>query len=165
MFSSVEAVLQMGYSVAKWFVGATCNITHNCLDRHLKTWRKNKVALIWVGEDNAERVFSYAELYRKVCRCANALKALGVRKGDRVAIYLPKIPEQTVAMLACARIGAIHTVVYSGFSAPALASRIEDSEPKVIITADVGYDRGKVVPLKPVVDQAVSNSPSIESVD
>src|SRR5207245_10008582 len=101
---------------------------------------------------------------RKVCRCANALKALGVRKGDRVAIYLPKIPEQTVAMLACARIGAIHTVVYSGFSAPALASRIEDSQPRVIVTADVGYDRCKVVPLKPVVDEAVAHSPCIEKV-
>jgi len=163
-FSPWTQVLQWDYPWAKWFVGATCNITHNCLDRHLKTWRKNKVALIWVGEDNAERVFSYAELYRKVCRCANALKALGVRKGDRVAIYLPKIPEQTVAMLACARIGAIHTVVYSGFSAPALASRIEDSQPRVIVTADVGYDRGKVVPLKPVVDEAVAHSPCIEKV-
>jgi len=163
-FSPWTQVLQWDYPWAKWFVGATCNITHNCLDRHLKTWRQNKVALIWVGEDNAERVFSYAELYRKVCRCANALKALGVRKGDRVAIYLPKIPEQTVAMLACARIGAIHTVVYFGFSAPALASRIEDSQPSVIITADVGFDRGKVVPLKPVVDEAVAHSPCIEKV-
>src|SRR5207302_164486 len=163
-FSPWTRVLQWDYPWAKWFVGATCNITHNCLDRHLKTWRKNKVALIWVGEDNVERVFSYAELYRKVCRCANALKALGVCKGDRVAIYLPKIPEQTVAMLACARIGAIHTVVYSGFSAPALASRIEDSQPRVILTADVGFDRGKIVPLKPVVDEAVAYSPCIEKV-
>src|SRR3989442_13420760 len=143
-FSLWTKVLEWNYPWAKWFVGATCNITHNCLDRHLKTWRKNKVALIWVGEDNAERVFSYAELYRKFCRCANALKALGVRKRDRVAIYLPKIPEQTVAMLACARIGAIHTVDYSGFSAPALASRIQASQPRVILTADVGFDRGKV---------------------
>src|SRR5207237_9211997 len=108
--------------------------------------------------------FTYGELYRQVCRCANALKALGVSKGDRVAIYLPKIPEQTVAMLACARIGAIHTVVYSGFSAPALASRLADCEPKGIITAASGYDRGKDIPLQPVVDQAVSNSPSIDTV-
>ncbi len=163
-FSPWTQVLKWDYPWAQWFVGATCNITHNCLDRHLKTWRKNKVALIWVGEDDSERIFTYGELYRQVCRCANALKALGIRKGDRVAIYLPKIPEQTVAMLACARIGAIHTVVYSGFSAPALASRIEDSRPRVIITADVGYDRGKVVPLKLVVDEAVANSPSIETV-
>ncbi|HEV8243475.1 MAG TPA: acetate--CoA ligase [Nitrospirales bacterium] len=163
-FSPWTQVLQWDYPWAKWFVGATCNISHNCLDRHLKTWRKNKVALIWVGEDNSERIFTYGELYRQVCRCANALKALGIRKSDRVAIYLPKIPEQSIAMLACARIGAIHTVVYSGFSAPALASRIEDSQPRVIITADVGYDRGKVVPLKSVVDEAVANSPSIEAV-
>ncbi|MEK6604656.1 MAG: acetate--CoA ligase, partial [Nitrospirota bacterium] len=163
-FSPWTKVLEWDYPWAKWFVGATCNITHNCLDRHIKTWRKNKVALMWVGEDDSERIFTYGELYRQVCRCANALKTLGIRKGDRVAIYLPKIPEQTVAMLACARIGAIHTVVYSGFSAPALASRIDDSRPRVIITADVGFDRGKVVPLKPVVDQAVAQSPCIEKV-
>ncbi len=163
-FAPWTQVLEWNYPWAKWFVGATCNITHNCLDRHLTTWRKNKVALIWVGEDDSSRIFTYGELYRQVCRCANALKALGIRKGDRVAIYLPKIPEQTVAMLACARIGAIHTVVYSGFSAPALASRIDDSRPRVIITADVGYDRGKSIPLKPVVDEAVANSPSIETV-
>ena len=163
-FSPWTQVLEWDYPWAKWFVGATCNITHNCLDRHIRTWRKNKAALIWVGEDDSERIFTYGELYRQVCRCANALKTLGIRKGDRVAIYLPKIPEQTVAMLACARIGAIHTVVYSGFSAPALASRIDDSRPRVIITADVGFDRGKVVPLKPVVDQAVASSPCIEKV-
>jgi acetyl-CoA synthetase len=163
-FSPWTQVLQWDYPWAKWFVGAKCNITHNCLDRHIKTWRRNKAALIWVGEDDTDRIYTYGELYHHVCRCANALKALGVRKGDRVAIYLPKIPEQTVAMLACARIGAIHTVVYSGFSAPALASRIEDSQPRVIITADVGFDRGKIVPLKPVVDEAVADSPSIETV-
>ncbi len=163
-FSPWTQVLEWTYPWAKWFVGATCNITHNCLDRHLKTWRRNKAALIWVGEDDTDRTYTYGELHHHVCRCANALKALGIRKGDRVAIYLPKIPEQTVAMLACARIGAIHTVVYSGFSAPALANRIEDSQPRVIITADVGYDRGKVIPLKPVVDEAVAGSPSIERV-
>ena len=163
-FSPWTQVLEWTYPWAKWFVGATCNITHNCLDRHLTTWRRNKAALIWVGEDDTDRTYTYGELYHHVCRCANALKALGIRKGDRVAIYLPKIPEQTVAMLACARIGAIHTVVYSGFSAPALASRIEDSQPRIIITADVGYDRGKVLPLKPIVDQAVAGSPSIEKV-
>ena len=163
-FSPWRQVLEWEYPWAKWYVGATCNITHNCLDRHLKSWRKNKVALIWVGEDNTERILSYRELYRQVCRCANALKALGIRKGDRVAIYLPKIPEQSITMLACARIGAIHTVVYSGFSAPALGSRLEDSQPRVIITADVGYDRGKVIPLKPVVDEAVANAPFIEKV-
>ncbi len=105
-FSPWRKVLDWNYPWAKWFVGATCNISYNCLDRHVKTWRKNKVAVIWVGEQGEERVFTYGELYRQVNRCANALKALGLRKGDRVTIYLPKIPEQIVAMLACARIGA-----------------------------------------------------------
>jgi acetyl-CoA synthetase len=120
-FSPWSTVLECNYPWAKWFVGATCNIPYNCLDRHVKTWRKNKVALIWVGEDDRERIFTYGELYRQVNRCANALKKLGLNTGDRVTIYLPKIPEQLIAMLACARIGVIHSVVYSGFSAPALA--------------------------------------------
>src|SRR6266545_4220596 len=155
-FSPWSKVLEWNYPWAKWFIGATCNISYNCLDRHVKTWRKNKVAVIWVGEQGEERIFTYAELYRQVNRCANALKALGLKKGDRVTIYLPKIPEQIVAMLACARIGLIHSVVYSGFSAPALQSRIQDSEARLVITADVGYDRSKVINLKTVVDQAVA---------
>ncbi|TKB91839.1 MAG: acetate--CoA ligase [Nitrospira sp.] len=163
-FSPWTKVLEWNYPWAKWFVGATCNIAYNCLDRHVKTWRKNKVAIIWVGENDQERVITYGELYRQVNRCANALKKLGIAKGDRVTIYLPKVPEQIVAMLACARIGAIHSVVYSGFSAPALANRIQDAESKLVITADVGFDRGKVLNLKPVVDQAVANSPSVEHV-
>ena len=163
-FSPWHTVLEWNYPWAKWFVGATCNIAYNCLDRHVRTWRKNKVALIWVGENDQERIFTYAELYRQVNRCANALKKLGVRKGDRVTIYLPKIPEQVVAMLACARIGAIHSVVYSGFSAPALASRISDAEAKLVITADVGFDRGKVLQLKPVVDEALKTCPTVEHV-
>jgi acetyl-CoA synthetase len=163
-FTPWERVLEWNYPWAKWFVGATCNISYNCLDRHAKGWRKNKVAVIWVGEQGEERVFTYGELYRQVNRCANALKALGLKKGDRVTIYLPKVPEQIVAMLACARIGVIHSVVYSGFSAPALESRIRDAESRVVITADVGYDRGKRVPLKPVVDQAVSDCSTVETV-
>ena len=163
-FSPWSKVLDWQYPWAKWFVGATCNISYNCLDRHVNSWRKNKVAVIWVGEQGEERIFTYAELYRQVNRCANALHALGLKKGDRVTIYLPKIPEQIVAMLACARIGAIHSVVYSGFSAPALQSRIQDAEAKLVITADVGYDRSKVIPLKPVVDQAVANCPTVEKV-
>jgi acyl-coenzyme A synthetase/AMP-(fatty) acid ligase len=127
-------------------------------------WRRNKVAIIWVGENGEERIFTYGELLRQVNRCANALKALGLQKGDRVTIYLPKIPEQVVAMLACARIGVIHSVVYSGFSAPALASRIQDAEARVVITADVGYDRGKTINLKGVVDDAVRTCPSVEKV-
>ena len=153
-FSPWKKVLEWNYPWAKWFVGARCNIAYNCLDRHIKTWRKNKVALIWVGENDQERIFTYAELYRQVNRCANALKKLGLQRGDRVTIYLPKIPEQVIAMLACARIGVIHSVVYSGFSAPALASRINDAESKVVITADVGFDRGKAIQLKSVVDEA-----------
>ena len=163
-FSPWKKVLQWDYPWAKWFVGATCNIAYNCLDRHVKTWRRNKVAVIWVGEEGQERILTYAELYRQVCCCANALKALGLRKGDRVMIYLPKIPEQIVAMLACARIGVIHCVVYSGFSAPALRARIQDAEARLVITADVGYDRGKPTNLKSVVDEAVAACSSVEQV-
>jgi acetyl-CoA synthetase len=163
-FRPWSKVLEWNYPWAKWFVGATCNIAYNCLDRQLKAGRKNKVAVIWVGENDQERVFTYGELSRQVNRCANALKALGLIKGDRVTIYLPKIPEQIVAMLACARIGVIHSVVYSGFSAPALATRIQDAEARVVITADVGYDRGKVIQLKPVVDQALANCYTVERV-
>jgi acetyl-CoA synthetase len=163
-FSPWHTVLQWEYPWAKWFVGATCNIAYNCLDRHVKTWRKNKVALIWVGENDQERIFTYGELHRQVNRCANALKRLGLQKGDRVTIYLPKIPEQVVAMLACARIGLIHSVVYSGFSAPALASRINDAEARVVITADVGFDRGKIIGLKPVVDEALKTCRTVDHV-
>jgi acetyl-CoA synthetase len=163
-FSPWGKVLEWNYPWAKWFVGGTCNIAYNCLDRHMKTWRRNKVALIWVGEQDQERIFTYRELYRQVNRCANGLKALGIKKGDRVTIYLPKIPEQMIAMLACARIGAIHSVVYSGFSAPALASRINDAEATLVITADVGFDRGKVLQLKPVVDEALKTCPTVKQV-
>ena len=163
-FSPWNQVLEWNYPWAKWFLGATCNISYNCLDRHVKSWRRNKVAVIWVGEEGQERIFTYAELARQVNKCANALKSLGLHKGDRVTLYLPKIPEQIVAMLACARIGVIHSVVYSGFSAAALQTRIHDAEARVVITADVGYDRGKTIPLKPVVDEAVANCPSVEKV-
>ncbi|MDO9119022.1 MAG: acetate--CoA ligase [Nitrospira sp.] len=163
-FTPWSKVLEWNYPFAKWFVGATCNISYNCLDRHVKNGRKNKVAVIWVGENDTERVFTYGQLYRQVNRCANALKKLGLKKGDRVTIYLPKVPEQIVAMLACARIGVIHSVVYSGFSAPALANRIHDAESHLVITADVGYDRGKVIPLKSVVDEALKTCPTVERV-
>ncbi len=163
-FSPWTKVLDWNYPWAKWFVGGTCNIAYNCLDRHVQTWRKNKVAVIWVGEEGQERILTYGELYRQVNKCANALKNLGLNKGDRVTIYLPKIPEQIVAMLACARIGVIHSVVYSGFSATALAARIEACEARVVITADVGYDRSKKIPLKPVVDEAVAKCPTVEKV-
>ncbi|HEU4683802.1 MAG TPA: acetate--CoA ligase [Nitrospira sp.] len=163
-FSPWTKVLEWKYPWAKWFVGSTCNIAYNCLDRHVRAGRKNKVALIWVGENDQERLFTYGELHRQVSRCANALKKLGIVKGDRVTIYLPKIPEQMIAMLACARIGAIHSVVYSGFSAPALASRVNDAEAKLVITADVGFDRGKVISLKPVVDEALKGCATVKHV-
>jgi acetyl-CoA synthetase len=163
-FTPWGKVLEWNYPFAKWFVGATCNISYNCLDRHVRNGRKNKVAVIWVGENDAERVFTYGQLYREVNRCANALTKLGLKKGDRVTIYLPKVPEQIVAMLACARIGVIHSVVYSGFSALALANRIHDAEARLVITADAGYDRGKVIPLKPVVDEALKTCPTVEHV-
>ncbi len=161
-FSPWHTVLEWHYPWAKWFLGGTCNITYNCLDRHVRSWRANKVAVIWVGERGEERIFTYAELFRRVNRCANALKCLGMKQGDRVTIYLPKIPEQIIAMLACARLGLIHSVVYSGFSAPALASRIRDAEARLVITADYGYDRGAAIPLKTVVDQATAHCPTIE---
>ncbi|MEY2667672.1 MAG: hypothetical protein RJA59_310, partial [Pseudomonadota bacterium] len=129
----------------KWFAGAQCNIVHNALDRHQKSWRKNKLSLVWVGERNEVRTYSYFALNRDVCKFANVLKAMGVRKGDRVTIYMPRIPEIVIAMLACAKIGAIHSVVYGGFSVDALQGRIEDSESKVVVTADGGFMNGKVV--------------------
>lgn len=163
-FRPWEKVLDWDYPYARWFVGAQCNIVHNCLDRHMGTPLQNKVAFYWEGEDRCSRTISYADLYREVNRFANALKRLGVQRGDRVCIYLPRIPEQIVAMLGTARIGAIHCVVYSGFSAQALKERIQDSEAKVVITADGYYYRGKVVDSKKMVDEAVRETPSVSYV-
>jgi acetyl-CoA synthetase len=148
----------------KWFVGGKTNIVYNCLDRHVKTWRRNKVALIWEGEDGELRTFSYHALNREVCQFANVLRSMGVRKGDRVTIYMGRVPELPIAMLACAKIGAIHSVVYGGFSVEALHGRIEDSESKVVITCDGGYMRGKIVELKQIVDEALQRSPTVEHV-
>ena len=149
---------------AKWFVGGKLNASVNCLDRHVRTATRNKVALLWEGEPGDRRAISYWELYRDVNRCANALKALGVGKGDRVAIYLPMIPEVVVAMLACARIGAPHSVVFGGFSAESLRDRINDAEAKLLITADLGYRRGQIIPLKRSADEALKHTPSIQHV-
>ena len=149
---------------AKWFVGGTLNASVNCLDRHVRGWRRNKAAIIWEGEPGDRRTMTYWELYRDVCQFANVLKSLGVRKHDRVAIYLPLIPELAVAMLACARIGAVHSVVFGGFSAESLRDRINDQHARVLITADGGYRRGNVVPLKRVADEAIAQTPSIEKV-
>ena len=148
----------------RWFPGAQCNIVHNALDRHQKTWRRNKLSLVWVGEKGDVRTYSYFALHRDVCRFANVLKAMGVRKGDRVTIYMPRIPEIAIAMLASAKIGAIHSVVYGGFSVDALQQRIEDSESRVVITADGGFMNGKIVELKKTVDEAVKHAPSVETV-
>jgi acetyl-CoA synthetase len=149
---------------AKWFVGGKLNASVNCLDRHVRNATRNKVALLWEGEPGDRRAISYWELYREVGRCANALKKLGVGKGDRVAIYMPMIPEVVVAMLACARIGAPHSVVFGGFSAEALRDRINDAEAKVLVTADLGYRRGQIVPLKRNADDALTHAPSIKHV-
>ena len=163
-FTPWRRVLEWNPPDAKWFVGATLNISTNCLDRHLLTWRRNKAAIIWEGEPGDRRVLTYQMLHREVCRFAAALKQLGVRRGDRVALYLPMVPELPIAMLACARIGATHSIVFGGFSAEALRDRINDAEAKVVITADGGFRRGAVVPLKEAVDTAVAETPSVEKV-
>ena len=146
----------------KWFVGAKTNIVHNAIDRHLKSWRRNKVALIWEGEPGDVRTFSYHALNREVSKFANVLKSMGVKKGDIVTIYMPRIPEQAFAMLACAKIGAAHSVVYGGFSVEALADRIEDAQSRVLITADGGWLKGKIIELKNIADEAMSRQPTIE---
>jgi acetyl-CoA synthetase len=148
----------------KWFVGGKLNASVNCLDRHVRTWRRNKAAIIWEGEPGDQRTLTYWELYRDVNRFASALRALGVHRGDRVAIYLPLIPELAIAMLACARIGAVHSVVFGGFSAESLRDRINDQHARLLITADGGYRRGNVVPLKRTADEALEHAPSIEKV-
>ncbi len=148
----------------KWFVGAKTNLVHNALDRHVKTWRKNKLALIWEGEAGDRRTFSYYALQREVNKFANVLKSMGVKKGDRVTIYMGRIPELAIAMLATAKIGAMHSVVYGGFSTEALAERIEDAESNVLITADGGWIRGKTVNLKDIANEAVRRSGYVEHV-
>jgi acetyl-CoA synthetase len=149
---------------AKWFVGGQLNIAYNCLDRHVEAGLGDRVAIHWEGEPGDTRTITYGDLHREVCRAANALTGLGVRAGDRVAIYMPMIPEAAVAMLACARIGATHSVVFGGFSADSLRGRIQDATAKLVITADGGYRRGAASPLKPTVDTAVADCPSVEHV-
>ena len=163
-FEPWQKVLEGDLPHAKWFVGGKTNLSYNALDRHVKTWRRNKAALIWEGEPGEERVLTYHDLWREVQKFANVLKRLGVKKGDRVTIYLPMIPEAAIAMLACTRIGAIHSVVFGGFSSGALAERIRDAEAKVLITADGGYRRGQIVPLKQNADEALREVSSVEHV-
>lgn len=163
-FKYWDKVLEFDYPFAKWFINAKCNIVHNALDRHIKTRRKNKVAYFWEGENGERRVFTYYRLYCEVNKFANALKELGVKKGDRVSIYLSMIPELPIAMLATAKIGAIHNVVFGGFSADALKDRIQDTESKILITADGAYYRGKVVLVKENADMAVKDCPTVQKV-
>ena len=149
---------------AKWFVGGLLNASINCLDKHINSEIKNKAAIIWEGENGENITITYYQLYQKVNQFSNALKNLGIRKGDRVTIYLPMIPELPIAILACSRIGAIHNVVFSGFSSTALIDRINDAKSKIIITADGGFRRGKIIELKKIVDEALINTPSIQKV-
>ena len=148
---------------ARWFVGGTINASVNCLDRHLKSARRNKAAIIWEGEPGDRRTLTYFDLHREVCQFANVLKSLGTKRGDRVAIYLPMIPELAIAMLACARIGAVHSVVFGGFSAESLRDRINDAHARLLITADGGFRRGSIVQLKHVADEALEETPSIQN--
>ena len=161
-----DSVLEYEFDTPRvaWFSGGKTNVAYNCIDRHLTTWRRNKAALIWESDEGRSKMYTYQALYYKVCRFANVLKKHGIRKGDRVAIYLPMIPELAVAMLACARIGAIHSVVFGGFSAAALRDRIQDSGCKMLITADEGLRGGRIVPLKAEADSALYECPTIESV-
>ncbi|GAA3180409.1 acetate--CoA ligase [Nonomuraea roseoviolacea] len=160
-----DDTLEWNPPFAKWFVGGELNVAYNCVDRHVEEGRGDKVAYYWEGEPEGDsRVLTYADLQREVSKAANALLELGVAKGDRVAIYMPMIPELPIAMLACARIGAIHSVVFGGFSAGALKSRIDDADAKLVITSDGGYRRGAPSALKPTVDEAVAECPQVEHV-
>jgi len=163
-FKPWDQVLQWDPPFAKWFVGGKLNVSYNCVDRHLQTNRKNKAAIIWEGEPGDSRTLTYQQLYYEVTKFANVLKELGVQKGDRVTMYMPMIPELPIAMLACARIGAPHSVVFGGFSAEALRDRINDAQAKLVITADGGFRRGGVVPLKKNTDAALVGADCVEKV-
>jgi acetyl-CoA synthetase len=163
-FKKWHKILDWNPPFAKWFVGGQLNVSVNCLDRHIDNHHKNKAAIIWQGENGSVQTYTYYQLYLAVNRIASALKGLGINKGDRITIYLPMIPELLIAMLACTRIGAIHTVVFSGFSVKALSDRVNDSMSKLIITADYGIRRGNKVQLKKVVDEAISIMPTVENI-
>ncbi len=161
-FKPYDKVLEWNEPFAKWFVGGQTNVSYNCLDAHLGTPRQNKAALIWEGEPGDRRVLTYGMLHREVCKFANVLKSLGVKQGDVVSMYMPLVPELAIAMLACARIGAVHSVIFGGFSSEAIADRNNDASAKVVITADAGWRRGKQLPLKENVDAALEKSPTVE---
>jgi acetyl-CoA synthetase len=163
-FKKWDAVLEWNEPFAKWFVGGKINISYNCLDRHLTTHRRDKLAFIWEGEPGEQRTLTYSQIHREVRRFANVLKKLGVTVGDRVALYMPLVPELAIAMLACARIGAPHTVIFGGFSADAIRDRVNDCSCTVIVTADGGYRRGSEIKLKSIVDEAAARCPTVENV-
>jgi acetyl-CoA synthetase len=163
-FRKWDTILEWNEPHAKWFVGGKINASYNCLDRHLETWRRNKAAIIWEGEPGETRTLTYRQLHSEVSKFANVLKKLGVETGDRVALYMPLVPELAIAMLACARIGATHTVIFGGFSADAIRDRVNDGECKLIVTADGGYRRGREITLKDKVDEAVAQTPSVKNV-
>jgi len=162
-FKKWDTVLRWQPPHAEWFAGGKINVSYNCLDRHLTTWRRNKAALIWEGEPGDQRTLTYQQLHTEVCKFANVLKRSGVEHGDRVALYMPLIPELAIAMLACARIGATHSVIFGGFSSAALIDRINDASCKVVVTADGGWRRGSEVKLKAAVDAALKETPSIRA--
>ena len=161
-FKKWETVLKWDAPHAEWFVGGKINISYNCLDRHLTTPRKDKVAIIFEGEPGDQRTLTYQQLHEEVCRFANVLKGQGIVPGDRVALYMPMIPELAIAMLACARIGATHSIIFGGFSADSIRDRVNDAGCKLIVTADGGWRRGSEVKLKPAVDEALKSTPTIE---
>jgi len=161
-FQKWDSVLEGDMPDTKWFVGGKINASYNCLDRHLTTARKNKAAIVWEGEPGDTRVLRYQDLHREVCKFANVLKSLGVECGDRVTLYMPMVPELAIAMLACARIGAVHSIIFGGFSADAVAERNNDAQAKVVVTADGGWRRGKEIPLKAAVDASLEKSPSVQ---
>ncbi|MDA1014991.1 MAG: acetate--CoA ligase [Planctomycetota bacterium] len=163
-FRKWDNVLEGDMPDTKWFQGGKINASYNCLDRHLENWRKNKAAIIWEGEPGDRRVLRYQDLHREVCKFSNVLKRLGVETGDRVTLYMPMIPELAIAMLACARIGAVHSIIFGGFSADAIADRNNDAQAKLVVTADAGWRRGKELPLKAAVDASLEKAPSVEKV-
>ena len=163
-FQKWDQVLKWDPPHAQWFVGGKINVSYNCIDRHLTSARRNKAAIIWEGEPGDWKVYTYWDLYREVCRFANGLKSLGVKKGDRVTIYMPMVPELPIAMLACARIGAPHSVIFGGFSAESIRDRLDDSQSKVMITADGGYRRGNILNLKEIADESLEGASSVERV-
>lgn len=161
-FKKWNETLDWNPPFAKWFINGKLNVSYNCLDRHLQSGRRNKAALIWEGEPGDWKVYTFGDLHREVCKFANGLKSLGVQKGDRITMYMPMIPELAIAMLACARIGAPHSIVFGGFSSESLRDRINDCGSKILITADGGYRRGQIIPLKRNSDEALESTPSIE---